>query len=335
MRRSNTGGLVRRAALAAAFAMLAQIALLPGSTSSGHADAYPSRIITLIVPNPAGSGSDLIARILAENMSEILGARIVVDNRAGAVGAIGTAAAARAAPDGYTIALANNGTHASNKSMFKDLKYDPVRDFAPIALAAKLNYLLLVSKDVPAASMDELVALAAKQPGQLSYAAGTVSAQILGSSLERGTGISLLKVPYRSNAQATTDVVSGRVTLTFADIAVGIPFMQGGQLRPLAVTSRERSVLTPDVPTLAETVLPGFELVAWTGLVAPAGTPREIVDRLARAMLDVLGREEVKRRLLDLGAEVDPMGSDEFGRFVASEVDKWARLVREAGLQPE
>ena len=317
--------------------MLAATVALAALPQRAVADTYPApgRPITLLVAYPAGAASDTVGRIIAEYLGQALKATIIVENRGGANGTIGTAYAARAAADGYTLVLVSNATHAANVSLYKSLRYDPVRDFEPIGKIATFNYLVLANPSVPASTMKELVARAKTNPNELTYAAGASSAVIIGESLKNSAGAALLKVPYRSNAQAMTDVIGERVSLTFSDIAVGLPYIESKKLKALAVTSRERSTILPDIPTLNETVLPGYDLVAWMGVVVPAGTPAPVRERLTAALSDILARPDVKKRFLDLGAEVEPLPGESFRAFIQSEVGKWTKLITEAGIEAE
>ena len=305
------------------------------SHGQAHSEPYPNKTVTLVVAYPAGAASDTVGRIIAEYLGQTLKATVIVDNRGGANGSIGTAYAARVTPDGYTLALVSNATHAANVSLFKNLKYDPVKDFDPIGRIATFNYMVIAHPSVPANTMAELIARSRANPTELSYAAGASSAVVLGESLNLSAGASMLKVPYRSNAQAMTDVLGGRVSLTFTDIAVGLPYIQSKQLKALAVTSKERSAIVPDIPTINETVLPGFDLVAWMGLVVPAGTPKPIRDQLTAALSEILARQDVKQRFLGLGAELAPLPGEPFRDFLAAEVTKWSKLVKDAGIEPE
>jgi tripartite-type tricarboxylate transporter receptor subunit TctC len=324
--------LARTFALAtiAAFALASMQRPAPAETYPN-----PSRPISLVVAYPAGAASDTVGRIIAEYMGQALKATVIVENKGGANGSIGMTAAARAAPDGYTLVLVSNATHAANVGLFKNLRYDPVKDFDPIGKIATFNYLVLVNPSVAASSMPELVARSKSHPDELSYAAGASPAVVIGESLKNATGASLLKVPYRSNAQVMTDLVGERVSLTFSDIAVGLPFIQSNRLKALAVTSRERSAILPDIPTLSETVMPGYDLVAWMGLVVPAGTPAPIRERLTAALSEILARPDVKQRFIGLGAELAPMPGEGFRGFVRDEVAKWSKLIASAGIEPE
>jgi tripartite-type tricarboxylate transporter receptor subunit TctC len=319
------------------WALVAALSTATASLSHAQppAETYPNKTVTLVVAYPAGAASDTVGRIIAEYLGQMLKATVIVDNRGGANGSIGTAYAARTTPDGYTLALVSNATHAANVSLFKNLKYDPVKDFDPIGRIATFNYMVIAHPSVPANTMAELIARSKANPAELSYAAGASSAVVLGESLNLSAGASILKVPYRSNAQAMTDVLGGRVSLTFTDIAVGLPYIQSKQLKALAVTSKERSAIVPDIPTINETVLPGFDLVAWMGLVVPTGTPKPIRDRLTAALSEILARQDVKERFLGLGAELAPLPGEPFRDFLASEVTKWNKLVKDAGIEPE
>ncbi len=307
-------------------------ALMPATS---RAQDYPTRPITVIVPFAAGSGSDTAARVLGQVLGPRLGQTIVVENRIGATGAIASTAVARAQPDGYTLLLGTNSTHGSNSALYKTLAYDPVKGFAPIANTGYFNYFLLVNPEIPAKSVAELVAYAKAHPGKLTYAGGSSTSIVMAESFAKGTGIEIRKVAYRSNPPALTDVIAGRVSMMFADMSSSLSFAKSGSLRPLAVTTKVRSELFPDLPTVDETAVPGFDLASWTGLLAPAGTPKPIVERLNREVNAVLASAEVKERLASLGIEGSPMSVEAFTAFVPGEVTKWSRLVRDAGIEAD
>jgi tripartite-type tricarboxylate transporter receptor subunit TctC len=303
--------------------------------AQARAETYPSRLITIVVPFAAGSGSDTAARILGQYLSARLGQNFVIENRAGATGAIATAAVARAAPDGYTLLLGTNSTHGSNSALYKKLAYDPIKDFAPIAHTGVFSYFLVVDPRLPVKSIGDLLAMAKAKPGDLSYAGGSSTSIVMAESFAKGAGVQLLKVPYRSNPPALTDVMGGRVNLMFCDMSSAITSVQAGSLRAIAVTTKARSTLAPDLPTIDETAVKDFDLASWTGLFAPAGTPREIVERLNKEVNAILAIPEVKERFAPLGIEARPSSAEAFTRYVQGEVVKWTALVKEAGIEPE
>lgn len=299
------------------------------------AQDYPARPITVVVPFAAGSGSDTAARVVGQYLGPRLGQNIVVENRVGATGAIASAAVARAKPDGYTLLLGTNSTHGSNSALYKTISYDPVKDFEPVAHTGLFNYFLVVNPELPIKSVPDLISYVKANPGKLTYAGGSSTSIVMAETFAKGSGIQLLKVPYRSNPPALTDVIAGRVSLMFADISSAISFVKADNLRALAVTTKARSQLYPDLPAVDETVKNGFDLVSWTGLLAPAGTPKPIVDRLNAEVNAVLALPEVKDRLATLGIELTPMSVQAFTDYVHAEVPKWAALVRAAGIEPD
>ena len=312
--------------------LIVSLVLCPLSAS---AQTYPSRNISIVVPFAAGSGSDTAARIVAQYLGPALGTNVIVENKVGATGALAASTVARAAPDGHTLLLATNSTHGSNPSLFKTLPYDPVRDFAPIARIGIFTYFLVVYPDLPAKTPKELVAYAKANPDTLSYAAGSSTSLIMAETFKQGTGISALKIPYRSNPPALTDLIAGRVSMMFVDISSGIGFVKAGTLRPLAITSRERSNILPDLPTIHEALLPDFAIESWTGVLAPAGTPAPIVQRLNSEILKILDRPDVKQRMLELGVDLRSNTPDDFATYIKNEVENWAKLVKAAGIEPE
>ena len=317
--------------------LLASLAccLALASASIAAAQDYPARFITVIVPFAAGSGSDTAARVIGQYLGPRLGQSIVVENRVGATGAIASTAVARAQPNGYTLLLGTNSTHGSNSALYRNLTYDPVKDFQAVANTGVFNYVLVVNPALPVTSVAELVAYAKANPGKLSYAGGSSTSIVMAETFARGTGIVLLKVAYRSNPPALTDVIAGRVSLMFVDVSSAGSFVRANSLRALAVTSKARSPLYPDLPTIDETAVKGFDLASWTGLFAPAGTPKPVIDKLNREVNAVLALPEVRDRLASLGVEPTPMPVAEFTAFARDEVGKWTRLVKDAGIEPE
>ena len=315
--------------------LFATLAFCLSVVTGAAAQDYPTKFITVVVPFTAGSGSDTAARVVGQHLGPRLGQNIVVENRAGATGAIASAYVARAKPDGYTLLLGTNSTHGSNSALYKHLSYDPVKDYVGIANTGVFNYFLVVNPDLPIKSVAEMVAYARTSPGELSYAAGSSTSIVMAESFAKSTGISLLKVPYRSNPPALTDVIAGRVSVMFVDVSSAIKFVKAGSLRALAVTSKDRSPLYPDLPTIDEAAVKGFDLVSWTGLLAPTGTPAPILEKLNREVNAVLAMPEVKERLASLGVQPDPMSAAQLPDFARGEVSKWSGLVREAGIEPE
>ena len=315
--------------------LLATLACCLLLASVARADDYPSRLVTIVVPFAAGSGSDTAARIIGQSLGPRLGQTIVVENRVGATGAIAATYVARAKPDGYTLLLATNSTNGSNSALYKHLTYDPVNDFVGVASTGVFNLILVVNPASPYHSAADVVAAAKADPGKLTYASGSSGSVVLAETFARETGIKILRVAYRSNPPALTDVMAGRVSMMFVDISSASSFVRAGTLRALAVTTKTRSPLYPDLPTIDETVAKGYDLSSWTGLLAPAGTPAPIVDKLNTEVNAVLALPDVRDRLSSLGVEPAPMTAPQFTSFVHGEVGKWSDLVRQAGIEPE
>lgn len=303
-------------------------------TGSAAAQGYPNRPIRFIVPFAAGSAPDQIARFVGQHMQQTLGQPIVIDNKPGAQGAIAATEAARSAPDGYTIFGANNTTMAANPSLYKKLAYDPVKDFTPIARFITAALMLVVRPDFPAQNLRQFLALAKAKPGELSGGYASAGMQVALGQLKSLGGVSVLEVPYKSVPQAVNDILGGQLAFTFADYAVAFTQVRAGRLRPLGVTSRVRTPLAADVPSLAEEI-PGFDVTVWSGLAAPAGTPPEIVGKLYDAAYKAVTAPEVSARLSALSLEPAPMNPEEFGQFIRSEIVKWAQQIKDAGIQPE
>jgi len=315
--------------------LLATMACWVCVSAAAMAQSYPAKFITVVVPFAAGSGSDTAARVVGQYLGPRLGQSIVVENRVGATGAIASTYVARAKPDGYTLLLGTNSTHGSNSALYKNLAYDPVKDFTGVADTGVFNYFLVVNPALPITSMAGLLAYAKANPGKLSYAAGSSTSIVMAETFAKGTGVAILKVPYRSNPPALTDVIAGRVSMMFVDVSSAVSFVKSGQLRALAVTTKARSPLYPDLPTVDETAVTGFNLASWTGLFAPAGTPEAIVQRINLEVNAVLALPDVQARLASLGVEPEIMTGPQFQAYAASEVAKWSQLVRAAGIEPE
>jgi tripartite-type tricarboxylate transporter receptor subunit TctC len=300
-----------------------------------EAQSYPSKPIRLIIPFPPGGSNDIVGRMIAAQLGERLGQAVVVDNRGGAGGTIGTDMAAKAAADGYTLLLISVA-HAFNPAMYKKLPYDPEKSFAPIGLVAAGPVALTVHPSVPAASVKELIALVKARPGQLNYAtAGVGSFQHLSSELFKlQAGLDMVHIPYKGGGPAMMDTISGQAHINMASLIQVIPHAKSGKLRLLATSGTKRSSLFPDVPTVAETV-PGYDATNWWGLVAPAATPPAVLNKLHLELESLLKSAETKKRLENEGADVVRMDPAEFGRFIAAEMLKWAKVVKEAGIIAE
>lgn len=310
---------------------------LTGFAGAAQAQSYPARVVRFIVPGPPGGATDILARTIAQKLTEDWRQQVIVDNRAGASGIIGTELAARAAPDGYTILMGHSGTHAINVSLRKKLPYDAVRDFAPITLVATAPNILVVHPALPARSVKALIALAKARPEPFTYASAGVgfSQHLSGELFSTMAGIKMIHVPYKGSAPALADVIAGNVLLMFPNIPASIPHIQAGRLRALGVTSLRRSAVMPDVPTIAESGLPGFEAIAWFGVYAPAALPQDLVKRLHDDVVKVVGQPDVRERIVRLGA--DPVGNTpaQFASFMQLEIRKWARVIKASGASVE
>ena len=307
---------------------------LAGGMGSVQAQTFPSRPVRLVVPYPPGGITDILARTIAQRVSAAWGdQQMIVDNRAGASGNIGVASVARAVPDGYTIVFGNASTHAINATLFKKLQFDPLKDFEPITNVASVSNVLLVSPDMPAKTLADLIALAKAQPGKLSFASNSVgsSNHLTGELLKTMAKIDMFHVPYKSSTTAATDLMGGRLSLMFDNLTTAVPHVKAGRLRALAVTSERRVAALPDVPTMVESGLPGFVVTPWWGVFAPAGTPRPVVDRLNRDIVAVMKTPEVRDFFAAQGTDVIANSPEEFARYVKGEAARWGAVVRASG----
>ena len=311
--------------------------LATAATASVFAQAgYPVKPVRLIVPSSPGGGTDIVARIISPDLSKRLGQQVVVENRAGAGTMIGIEAAARSAPDGYTL-LMGLSTLAINSALYKKVPYDPVRDFAPITQAVSSASIIVVHPSVPVKSVKELISFARARAGQLNYASagvGTYPHMTMALFLSMAQ-LKMEHIPYKGTGPAMIDMIAGQVSTMAATILTGMPHIRSGRLRPLGITSVARSPIVPEIPTVAEAGLPGFESVQWYGMLAPARTPKEIVTRLHAEMTRILQQPDIKERFAGDGA--DPVGNtpEEFARYIQSELIKWAKVAREAGIKQE
>lgn len=305
---------------------------LPATVAA--AQDYPSRPIRFIVPFTAGGGGDLIIREVSQRLTARLGQSVVVDNRTGAGGNVGTELAAHAPADGYTLLMANVAPMAINVSVYKKLPYAPAKDFAPITLLASFPNVLVVNPGVPARNVAELIALARAQPGQLTCAtAGTGSTTHLAAEFFRSKAkIDFIQVPYKGGGAALIDLVAGQITMYFGALPGALPHIRTGRLRALGVTSLARSGAAPDIPAIAEAGFPGFEAVTWIGAVAPAGVPAKIVERLNKELVEIMRAPDLREKLLTEGAEPMTNTPQQFAAYIRSEIEKWAGVVKLAGI---
>jgi tripartite-type tricarboxylate transporter receptor subunit TctC len=324
------------AAMRPVLALLASFALL-GLASPVSAEDYPVRPVTLVVPFPPGGSTSIVARIVADKMSDTLGQQIVIDNRGGAGGTVATRQVARTAPDGYTILLAYSGTLATGPSLYPDVGYDPRTDFAPIGLIGAAPTVLVVYPSFPPQSLKELIAFAKANPGTINYSSagiGTVG-HIAGELLATLTDIKIVHVPYKGTGPALTDLLGGHVNMSFTPIPAAIGHVRSGALRALAVTSEQRSDLAPEIPTAAEAGLPGLVAELRYGLVAPAGTPQPIIERLNRALNAALDTASVRQQLATEGAQPLPSTPHDYAVDIDREENKWSKVVRTSGAKLE
>ena len=320
----------QRLGAAAAFAVI-----FAGLTSAASAQApYPNRNITLVLPFAAGSGTDTTTRLISKEVGTGLGVSMVIENKAGANGSIAASYVARSAPDGYTLFVTTNTTHSANPYLLKTMSYDPVKDFTPIARTGDLPFMLVIHPDIAANSVAELIALAKKDPGKLSYASGSSSASVSGATFARLAGIDMLHVPYKSSPPALTDLIAGRVSMMFIDVPTGLPHVNAKSLKALAVTTKRPSALLPHLPTMDQTVK-GFDITSWQGWLAPANMPKELVTRLNAEIRKVIERPDIKSQLGERGMEAFSGTPEEFDAFLKEQLVLWEKLITDAGIEKQ
>lgn len=315
--------------------LLLAAALLVASTTTGLGQSYPGKPIKFVVPFAAGSATDTLARVTGQRMSTTLGQPVVVENLPGASGQIAAQAVQRAAPDGYTVLIATNTTHAANQSLFKTLSYDPIGGFEPVTKLGDITLALAINPKVPASNVREFVAYAKANPGKVTFGSGSSSSRIAGEMVKVLAGVDLLHVAYRSNPQAITAVLGHEIDMIFADLATTMPQIQAGKMKGLAVSSAQRSALAPDLPTMREAGVADYELTAWFAAFVPAKTPQPVVAKLNEAFRDALTDKATQESLLKAGVEPGASTPEELKKFVADETAKWAKIVAAAGIQPE
>jgi tripartite-type tricarboxylate transporter receptor subunit TctC len=302
---------------------------------AAQAQTYPERPITVIVPFGAGSATDTVTRVIGQHLSNALKQNVIVENRPGANGALAASYVARAAPDGYTLIMGTNSPHSAAPFLTKNVGYDPVKDFAPITRVGSFTLVLVVHPDVPVTSIAELIAYAKANPRKLTFASGNTSGIVAGETLNHWAGIDILHIPYKSVPPALNDVLAGRVSMMFADLTNALPHVRAKSLRALGSTRKERSKLFPDVPSLHEAGVTDFEMDSWAGMFAPANTPPETVKLLNTELRRVIDSAEVKGRLGTVGFEAFSTTQEEFGDFVKVQLGKWAKMIKDAGIEPE
>lgn len=320
------------------FAMLAgaltALTAVPAHAQGQDPSSYPSRPVTVIVPQAAGGANDAIARIVTQKLGDIMGQTFLVDNRPGAGGNVGTAQAAKAKPDGYTLMLTTNSAHVINPAIYKNTGFDPVKDFEPVGLVANAGYVLVANSAFPANSVAELITQAKARPGQINYASagnGTLN-HLIGEMLKRAAGIDMLHVPYKGSAGAATDVAGGQVPVSVQSLPSSLPFLQSGKIKVLGVVNEKRLAALPNTPTIGET-LPGFGSTPWYGLLAPAGTPKDIVAKLQAALEKTLASKDVADKLAAQGCEVLTGGTVQFAALIKEDLPRWSKIIKDSGAR--
>lgn len=316
-------------------AMTAAVCATFGLVAGASAQDFPSKSFRFVVPFAAGSATDAVARILGEHVSRNIGRPVVVENLAGASGVIAAQNVARADPDGHTVLITTNTTHGANQSLLKNVPYDAVNSFEAVGKLGTITLALTTHPNVPAKTVQEFIAYAKANPGKLIFGAGSSSSRIAGEMLKTLAGLDLTYVPYRSNPQAITDLLGGQINIVFADISTTLPQIKAGKVNGLAVSTAKRSVLAPDLPTMAEGGVKGYDLAAWFAAFVPARTPRPVVEKLNQALMAAVNDPATRERLLAAGIEPEASTPDELKAFVGSEIAKWAEIVKAAGIQPE
>ncbi len=318
---------------ALALATLLAVGVSPRAFAQA-APRYPNKAIRIVVAWAPGAGLDVSIRTITPKLSEVLGQQIIVDNRVGASGIVGTEIVAKAAPDGYTLLFATTDL-AINSALFSALPYDPIKDFAPVGRVVNFLYFLVVNSNLPVKNVQELLALAKARPQSLSYAsAGNGTPPHIGAEMfKQLTKVDLVHIPYKGSAQALTDVISGQVQLMFVNTASSMPHVRAGRLRVLGISTAQRVAIAPEVPTIAEAGVPGYELIAWTGIVAPSATPRDIIVRLNRELVRVLELAEIKEKLMSQGSEVTPSTPEQFSRLIVTDTERLGRVAKTAKMR--
>ena len=315
-----------------ASALLTSLAILI-TPLSATAQGYPTKSITLVVPFAAGGPTDIVARTLAANMSRTLGQTVVVENKAGAGGTVAGGYVAKAAPDGYTLLMGTISTHAINTSLYKNMPYNAIKDFAPISRIANVPNLLVVNKNAPYSTLPELVAWGKANPGKLTFGSsgsGT-TLHLSGELFKQMTGVEMTHIPYKGSAPAVSDLIGGQISMLFDNMPTVLPQVKSGNLKGLATTAATRNRELPDVPTVSESGLTGFLVMSWFGLLAPAGTPADIIQKLNLAVVEIIKTPDVQTRILAIGSEPSPETPAQFAAFIQAETTKWAEVVKKSG----
>ena len=315
------------------------IALIPGvAVSQAQSETgYPSKPIRMIVPSAPGSGPDIMARAIGQKLTEALGQAIVIDDKPGAGGIIGSEAAAKAAPDGYTLIMSNAGAHTVNPSLYAKLPYDPIKDFAPVTLVALAPNILIVHPTLPVRNIKELIALAKAKPGELTFGSGGngSTAHLSGEMFKTMAGINIVHIPFKGSPAAVIGVIAGQIALAIPNIPPALPHVRSGKLKALAVTTAKRAAGVPELPTVAESGLPGYEATAWFGVLAPAATPPQIIARLNAAIVKIAHAREMQDRLMAEGADAVGNTPEQFAQIIRNDIAKWAKVVKASGARAD
>jgi tripartite-type tricarboxylate transporter receptor subunit TctC len=314
---------------------LALLALAIAGLAPAAAEEYPTRPITIVTPFAAGSATDTAARLVGKYLQKGLGQPVVIENREGAGGMLAAETVAHANPDGYTLLLTSNSTHSAAPGLFKRVPYDPIKDFTPVARIGSFPSFIAVTNDLPVRSMAELVDYAKANPGKVTAGYGNSTGRITVEVFKRRLNLDIVPVAYRSNPAAVTDLMAGHVQMGVPDFSTGLPMLKAGKIRPLAVLTKARDQTLPDLPTLDGTVMPGYDLLAWTGMFGPAGVPKEVVDKLAAPIEKALANDDVRERFRSVGVEVSWIGPAGFPAYVKDELVKWTTMIKAAGIEPE
>ncbi len=313
------------------------VALASVSAPAADGQVYPSKPIHFVVPYPAGGPLDTVARLLGQKVSESVKQPVIVENKAGAGGNIGAEAVAKSAPDGYTILMGAVATHAVNPTLYAHIPYDPVRDFAPVTQVASTPNVLVVNPSIPVASVQEFIAYAKAHSGQLNFGSGSTGSagHLAGELFKSMAGVEMTHSPYKGAAPAMQDLIGGQIQLMFDNLASALTQVRAGKVKALAVTTAKRSALAPDLPTIAESGLPGFDISTWFGIFAPAGTPRDVLERLHAEFTRALAMPDIREKMLNLGAEPVASTPDEFAAYIRSEAAKYARVIKASGAKAD
>lgn len=317
-------------------AMMLAPCLAFSATASAQAQSnYPNRNITLVLPFAAGSGTDTTTRIISKELGVALNTGIIIDNKSGANGSIAASFVARAPADGYTLFVTTNTTHSANPYLLKTMSYDPIKDFTPIARTGDLPFMLVINPEIPANSVAELIALAKKEPGKYTYASGSSAAIVSGATFAKLAGIELLHVPFRSSPPALSEVIAGRLSMMFVDTLTALPHVNAKALRALAVTTKNRSALLPDLPSMDEAGVKGFDITSWQGYLGPANMPKDVVLKLNTEIRKIIDRPEIKKELADRGMEAFSGPPEQFDAFLKDQLVVWEKLIKDAGIEKQ